>query len=312
MAEQREKTVSYRRAEWRIDHAASINLGMCISLALAKCKTVAERTVGRGNGQFVSLAAHKQDENTGHYLHLVVDTPGESASVVPADKRDATELKVSTALPPPNTDFMDGDAFIYVHHNDVCLCTTSTTDSTARYFLTELFRKSGIRRDATLFELTKVGNLDKIALLQSQGVREIELRGTIYKASADYTKRKGKPAGLLSRIARDFKAVLDVPHDVNHDALRIGLTFTIDRRFKGIAVGEKRLKDLAEATINDAEDDDEFVIETMLGQKITQTELFMKTVIPIESLGKSVDRDKAWKAVKSFYDQLDNSGALEG
>lgn len=311
MATQRDKTVSYRRAVWFNDNPASINLAMCVRDAAAKLTTVADRTIPRAGGQYVSLASIKTDGDGGHHLHLTVDTPGEAASIVPTDKTTSSELKVSTTAPPTDSEFMDGDAFVYVKLNDVCLCTTGTTDATVRYFLFKFFEKAKIRSDSTKFDLMKVANENKIAMLHRQGVREIEFWGTVYKATADYIKRKGQPVGLLSNLSREMKAVLGLQNDANHDALNVTLSFKIDRRRKGIALGEQRLENLAVAALSNLEEEDDFVIETGSGQKISPTEIFIKSTVAIDSLGKSVERDKAWKELKVFYNNLALSGALE-
>jgi hypothetical protein len=312
MADKRQKTVSYRRAQWVNEDPASINLAMCIRDAAAKLTTFADRTVARGGGQLVSLAAIDTDASKGHYLHIVADTPGEAASIVPTNEPRSTSINVSTAPPPDNADFMDGDAFLYVRGDDVCLCATSLTDAAVRFFLVEFFRKAKIRKDADRFELIKAANLNKIALVHHQGVREIEIKGTIFKATADYNKRKGQPVTMLSAVSRELKAVLNVPNDVNEDALNVMITLHADKRRKGIVLGEKRLEELSTSLLEHGEDDDDFVIVTKLGQKITQTELFMRAPASIARLGKSVERDDAWKEVKHFYDGLAASGALEG
>ncbi len=80
LVDKREKSISYRRAQWLVDDPASINLASCINQAAVKLTTVAERTVPRGNGRFVRLAMLKPDSKGGLYLHLTEDTPGELGS----------------------------------------------------------------------------------------------------------------------------------------------------------------------------------------------------------------------------------------
>jgi hypothetical protein len=280
MAEKREKTVSYRRAVW-VKGAHSINLEMCITEALNKCTSLSDRTVARGNGQLVRLAAAPEDGEGGRYLHLVVDTPGEAASVVPTNSR-AAELKVGTTPPPANMDFMDADAFAYVRGNHVCLCTTSMTDSTTRQFLADLFVRAKLRKDASEFDLLKVGDQSKLKIIQDEGVKEIDIKGTIYEATAHYNKRKGQAASLLGHLGKEVRAILGSANDVNDDALDVGLTLKIDhRRKKGISLGEKRLKSIAESLVENLEKGDDFSIITNNDRKITPDELFMKTIVEI-------------------------------
>jgi hypothetical protein len=306
----REKTVSYRRAEWLNDDPTSLNLGMCLKQAADTLKTVDERTIIRANGQQVRLVSMKPSKG-GHLLHFTADTPGEAASIVPKKAIIADEIQVGTAAPPADAEFMDGDAFLYVNQNDVCFCATGLRDSTIRHVLQDFFRLARIRKDADQFDLLKIANVNKVKLLQSQGVAEIELRSTLSVATVSYNRRKHQPQGILGAAAKQVKAILGKEHDVTSDALRVMLTIKSDKRRLGIALGEKRLKTLATSVINDQENDDEYVIITKGGQRIGPNEILMRSTVMIDAIGKSVQRDKAWKELYSFYETLASSGALE-
>jgi hypothetical protein len=303
--------VSYRRAEWFIEKPETINLGMCIAEAVKNCTTAASRTIKRGDDQEIRLAAILTDKGGGHYLHLIVDTPGESASVVPKAAPAVIAFSVGVTAPPAGQDFMDGDAFVYVLKNNVCLCTTGITDAAVRYFLANFFEVAKIRKDATSFDLIKVADVSKLALIESQGVQEIELRGTLYDATARYIHRNGQPVSLIREFAKQFRSVLGVPNDVNPDAIRVSINLVADKRRTGLALGEKRLQELAISAIEHLEKDDEFVIITKEGQRISNDEIFMKSAVKIEALGKSVSRDHAWNELQIFYAELAETGALE-
>lgn len=310
MPNKREKTVSYRRAEWLNDDPTSLNLGMCLKQATDKLKTVDERVIVRPNGQYVRLASLKPSRG-GFFLHFTADTPGEAASIVPKKSIAMDEIQVSTAAPPVDAEFMDGDAFLYVNGNDVCFCATVLRDSTIRQVLQDFFTLAAIRKDATQFDLIKIADINKVKLLQSQGVAEIELRSTLSLATVSFNRRKHQPQGVIGAAAKQLKAIFGSEHDVNSDALRVMLVIRSDKRRKGIALGEKRLKMLATNVINHQEDDDEYIIVTKGGQRIGPKEILMRSTVMIDSIGKSVQRDKAWKELYAFYEVLDSSGALE-
>jgi hypothetical protein len=124
MADQRKKTLSYHRAEFFVDDKGAINLGMCIKQATDKV-SVPNRFVQRPDGRTTRLAHFKTDEEKGCFLHLTVDTPGEHTSVVQKTLEDTVEIKVSTIPPPNDAEYMDGDAFLYVRGNNICLCATT-------------------------------------------------------------------------------------------------------------------------------------------------------------------------------------------
>ena len=102
MAEKKEKTVSYRRALW-VDGVRGIDLEWCIREAHAKLKTVDNLTIGYG-GTLTKSAKQKNvrpDGKSGLLLHLVTETPGESASVVPKVTTRSTDFDLKTEEPPP-------------------------------------------------------------------------------------------------------------------------------------------------------------------------------------------------------------------
>ena len=310
MAERRDKTLSYRRAEWVNANPASINLAQCIKQATDTLKSIDDRTIVRENGQHVKLLKIKADRQGGLSLHISIETPGESASVVPTVHATET-VDVSTAAPPPNTEFMDGDAFIYINGDHVCLCSTIIRDGAITYFLCELFAKADLRKDATMFALMKVADIDKVKLLNAQGVKEIQLRSTLFEASAHFHKRKNQTAGIIGATAKQIKSVLKKDHDVNNDAIRVILTLRTDGRSRGLQLGEERIEALAVDLLKNQEHDDDFIIVTKSGQRIGPHEIYMKATVSIKSIGKSVERDAAWKELSNFYKTLDAIGALE-
>src|SRR5439155_7178785 len=177
---QRQKSVSYGRAEW-FGHGAIPDLEKCLRQALAQLKTVSDRTIVR-DGRSAKIA--KTDDNTagGLFVHLATETPGEPASVVPKVAPTASALDLTTEQPPADGEWLDGDAFVYVNGDHVCLCTTALHEKSVSNFLRYLFEKAKLPRLYRDFELMKVADIGKVALMHKQGVRELEIRGSLYKA----------------------------------------------------------------------------------------------------------------------------------
>jgi hypothetical protein len=96
------------------------------------------------------------------------------------------------------------------------------------------------------------------------------------------------------------------------DGLRVMLTIKTDERFsKGVAIGEKKIEMLAADVVKNQEDYDDYRIITGTGQTISPTEIFVNNSVLIDSLGKSVKRDKAWDELSGFYKTLNKTGVLE-
>jgi hypothetical protein len=311
MADKREKSVSYRRAEWFAD-ASGLTLEKCIRDANKSLPTVDARTINR-SGQHTSVAKVQDVSSGGLYLHITADTPGEAASAVPKAKPGATVIDLKTEKPPPGSEWLDGDAFLYVKPDHVCMCSTGIRDGAIGYFLHELFKKAQLRKDSIRFELMKAADISKLRLLHSQGVKEFEIKATLYKATAEYEQRKTQVTGTLGLIGKHLKrAFLNKPNDVTSDGLRVMLTLKVDKRFaKAFSLGQKRIEALAADVVRNTEDHDEYVIVTKTGQKISPKEIFMSSKVLIDSEGKTVDRDKAWAECSHFFSLLKDSGAIE-
>ena len=181
---------------------------------------------------------------------------------------------------------MDGDAFLYVRDDNVCLCSTTIRDGAVTYYLQELLRKAALRKDATMFDLVKVADIDKVKMLKAQGVKEIKIRSTLFEASARYHQRKGQTLSIAGAAAKQLKAVLGKEHDVTNDALQVAIMVKTDERRKGMKLGEERIQALTPDLLNYQEEGDDFLIVTNLGQRIVPKEIYMKSIVTMKASGQ--------------------------
>jgi hypothetical protein len=134
----------------------------------------------------------------------------------------------------------------------------------------------------------------------------------MFQATADYEKRKAQAFGIPGAVAKQYRAFLGKPNDYTRDGLQVYLSLKSDHRFKKeFKLGEKRIEEIAADVVRNAEDHDDFVIVTKTGQKIGPKEIFVRKQVLIDSEGKTVDRDKAWRELSTFYKQLHDNGLLE-
>ena len=307
----RNKTLGYRRAEWIYDKPDMPTLESCIRDAFAALTTVEARRLWTGSKE-VKCLAYEMIKDGGVLLHISVDTPGEQASVVP--KGDDTSLQLDVAIldAPEQAEFMDGDAFVFVKKDHACLCLTGMHDAAFRIYLYEMFKKAKLRQDTQQFDLLKLADIDKIKMIHDEKIKEIELKASLYKASADYARRKNEAIGIIGGAAKIIRAFGTAPHDVTNDSLRVILTIKTDERSKEhLALGEKRIEDIAVDLLEHQEEGDEFKIITKKGRTISPKELYVKQGVDILVYGKSVDREDAWKKLRGFLISLENSGVLD-
>ena len=178
MAIQKEKTISYRRTVWF--DGAGTTLERCIRDAHAQLKSIDERTVGDG-GRLMRSAKQKENSPSGGVLlHLTAENPGASTSVVPHVPKTARSLDLKTEQPPSYGEWLDGDAFMLIKDDHICICTTDIRDRAIEYFFKELFRKAKIRQDSTRFQFQKNSrHKQNKALTLARSSRSRDIRCTL-------------------------------------------------------------------------------------------------------------------------------------
>jgi hypothetical protein len=206
---------------------------------------------------------------------------------------------------------MDGDAFLYVREDHVCMCCSGMRDGAIRLFLYGFFAKAKLGKHSNKFDLLKTPKVDKLRMLNSQGVKEIALRASVYQATAQYERRKANTSGVLRKIAAHILSVVGAEKEDFDDRLRVELVIKTDGRSrKNLRLGEQRIEDMATDVVKNLEKHDDFTITTNTGQQITADEIFVHEEALIDAYGKSVKRQKAWDALLDFHKSLKRSGAL--
>ena len=155
---QRAKTISYRRAEWFGQGSTAPPLENCLRQSLSQLKTIDERTIFRG-GQNAKVAKLQNAAPGGLLLHLATETPGEAASVIPKVTSTATEIDLRTQSPPNDGEWLDGDAFVLIHDNHVCLCTTALHETPSPHSLITSSRRRSCRDIIGIFFCLKPSTL---------------------------------------------------------------------------------------------------------------------------------------------------------
>jgi hypothetical protein len=108
MPDIKDKTISYRKAEWFIDHCGALNLGQCVKQACDRLTTVEDRSLYRSNRQKIKLASYQRRDDGSVLLHITAETPGEGASAIPHSAPTDKEVLVETVQPPDSKELMDG------------------------------------------------------------------------------------------------------------------------------------------------------------------------------------------------------------
>ena len=308
-----EKTLSYRRADWLETPSGSATLESFLKQALTKLQTVGHTAVARESGQVLSCAKREIRQRGGIFLHVTAITPGGEASVISSKDTDAApELDILTVTPPIDNEFVDGDVFLLVRKDSICVCSNAIRDGTIAHYFYKLFEKAKLTDQSTKFHIVNVADIDKVKFIQDHKLKSITLNASLYKASNDALKNAKRMRGAPGAVAKFLKALLGRDNDVNNDSINVHITIETDGRVrKHLSLGEHRLESWALDLVKNEQSDDSYTIVTADRQIIRPNELKMQKLCNIHVKGNSVDRECAWKELLDFYKDLCEKGAVE-
>ena len=304
MPARRDKTLHYRSAFWVHPEETGETLESYTRSATNALPTAEDRTVEHGEDHYIRCLRSRRRHGGGIFLHLTSDTPGEATTTVPKDL-SAADVDVGSAPPPPNSEFMDGDAFIFIRGDHVCFCTGVMREGALRHFLIGLFKNADLDENAGAFIFKKSADADKLAMIQAQGVKEIELNATVFAAAAHYAGRQSQPVGFLRSAARVLYSLRDEDNEDRQDNLMLTVSIRADGRVKtNPHLGYERLEDVAEQMLEKYEEGDSFTIVTKDKQKITASKVFLQKPVSIPSAANTVSREPVWQELLTYYQEL--------
>lgn len=310
MKTRRDKTLHYRRAEWT--NNGSFTFEECLGEAYRALNDVEDRTIMRANGQCIRWLKKREPHSGGIFVHIAADTPGEEASVIPIPKKGTAEADVYTASAPSDAEYMDADAFLYVVGNHVAICLTGWRESTVAQFIFDIFEKAELADEKMQFELIKVANTKTLAMLRKEGVKEIDLRASLFKATVEYENRKTSTSGILRAVGKHIGAIFKDEEAPLDAGLRVAVTISTDKRVRQhTALNSKRIQKMAVDVFKNSTSSDDFVIVTNAGNRIGSDDVSIREIVEIESQGKSVRRDKTWERLEVFFKRIRRDGFLE-
>jgi hypothetical protein len=311
MSKERSRTLFYRRVAWI--NGASDSLEKHLSKAHDTLVSTHDRTFTHGDGEIQGLIVEKR--NKGLFVHLASYTPHQPTSLVPFPSRAKSE-DTSPEPPPDKHNYLEGDIFFLVSGNHLVLCPSGARESVALSYINHTLRKTGMEKLILRFSIESVAKIDKVKLLQQEGVKKVSLNASLYEATMEYTERKTTKMTLLHGVAEEILALF--AKDKNKELQEIGemenlsvkLEISFDSRKKGGTLGQERLEKTARMLIADDEDQG-FSIVTGNGKRLTADEIRISDKVMLAPHGTSVFRSSARDALEQYLSDLKESGMLE-
>lgn len=304
----KQRTLTYRRADWFVA-TAPVTLEQLLRNALRRLATVTSTRIQRADDSVVEIAHRRLNGVEPLYLHVCVHTPGEGASAIPSgDAVEEVDLEVVPA--PDGADFLDGDAMLLVHGNDVALCTSNMHEAAVVKYLRDLIEQSNQGRDFHSFELLKVANRDVLARLLAGGVRKITLdvhafQETLERASH---RHRGVFEAVRDGASEVFNALIsrDEPAEevMARSNLQAAVVISADMRQHNGA--EVVAGEVAQNVLDSFESG--YQIETVSGIKITPEEVAVRERFSFPADGKTVRYRAVWRRLAEFYNSIRAEG----
>lgn len=312
MAEQKLRTLSYRRATW-FSGAPSKSLREILKTALGKFSTVASTKIVRADDSVIKIVHRRAKADEPIYIHISLYTPGEGASTVPvADALEEVDLGVVAA--PEGREFLDGDAMLLINGNDVIICTSNIHENTAVQYLRDLVASSKQGKDDHSFDLLKIANREIVGKLIKEGVKKITLDAHAFSESLRPTGDDNKSlfSSAKAGMTRLLNALVGQDADADEVSERAEVEAAITIR------ADLRRRDGAEVVAAESAErvldlfDSGYEIETVSGIKITPDEIAVRRRLSFPSDGKTVKYRPVWTALAKFYNSLLADGVNVG
>lgn len=195
-----QKPIHYVRATYNVNTAPSKPLEQLVRSAMTKLGSMAQTEIAMGSLGVVGIRHRATASNDPLCLAIGAGVPGEKMTTMglkvttPADVDHATQA-------PANRAFKLSEAFVLIDQNDVLLITEgSFRVATVAGYLRELISKAALRAGDVAFELRKVTNQNKKKVLEDEGIKELRLNTTMYRATQELDGQSNGAVTVSSRL----------------------------------------------------------------------------------------------------------------
>jgi hypothetical protein len=304
------RTMYYRRAHWLGVNNVE-NLQTLVDRIHHRLNTTQSRTLLHKDGQLQGINISHRGRPRCSLIHVAYYVPRQPTSLVPDPAPIANGNTVERA-PPDRHSFMDGDIFLLLRENDIVLCNSGAREGAAKAYLAGILSAGGVE---DVFEVEQVADVDKVELVQREGVKSIRLSSSVFKATTDRIQRETKKTRLMGVLADEIMRLYAAQEEANlddlakYENLQVKLEISFDSRKKGGELAAGKLDEAAQGLLN--EDDKGFVIVTKEGNALTSDDIKVKKVVEVDDHGNSVSCEHAWREMLIYYGELRAAGVVE-
>ncbi len=304
------RTLEYRRARFV---APGQNLEELTRQAWGQFPTHLDRGVPRTDRSIVTGMKEQDQRGSGFALHCARYYDRQGVGTIPM--APAAQVDLGERQPDADENFLNADFFALIRGNHVVCLNCGRNGGALRSYLSGLFKKAGMAREAQMFELTRVGNPNALAIIERVGVKSIDMKVDISEATAVelIEVEGGGGFGQIAKraIGEAFRSL--TARDAELRQLRQAeqgtVTVSINVRKGDLSAARDGLDHLA-GEIAEDENADGYVINLRDGAVIKPDEVSVKKAVKIEAHANSVSVFQAWDELRTYMEELEENGQL--
>lgn len=305
------KTLEYRRARFLDDGQ---NLEKLVRQAWGMYETQADRTITVGGDRSTTGLRCYDFRAVGFAVHCGRYIDGQGVGTIPT--APAAEVDIGEQAPLPGENFLNSDLMAIFKDNHVICMNCGRNGGSLRIFFQQLFRKAGFDDASRQFELARIANPDKVAIIQARGVKRFDLEMDIADATAAVLINGAAPVGawgsMVSGISGALQAITGRDKTVEQirQAEKGSVKLSINIPKGDLNVAKHGLAQLSEEIVEDEEAED-YVIHLFGGETIKLKEVSVRTQVQLEAAANSVSVYQAWEAMQAYMVELGENGQLD-
>ena len=306
------RTIHYQRLH-REEGASTTLLSEVLRDCLVPMPDAGDTRISMAD-DLLAEAMHRRETSNEVYLHVATWAQGQPASTVP-HRSGSAQVDLNELPPPPSSDFLDGDGMILVRGDDCFLLPSRLTVSTLKRYLYRLIMLAGDDFNVPLpsylsnFQLVDAGDLDILSQLKADPLDQIDLQLGAY--DEDIGETMGWERNIGQRLRQTVSEMFfddDVSQQLFQQAanVRSKLNIKLGRRQSIGRLEPEAMLDTAAMLL----EDDDVVLITRSGKRITRDSVAVRTKVYLQPAGKSVSYLDAWQAMARYRSELADSGVI--
>lgn len=315
MADAFKRTLTYRRAQWGAHGAGSgpPDLARYVSAFVHDRVAAGDRQIESPDGRISILnrcdPAPALNGRPGFYGEFISFSPDKAAEIAPLDLLHQPSVDIESLRLEKGKSFVDGRLFFLAYQRDIILAPHALVRETSfTNYLNEALRPSHLP-EGSWFILRKVARTDKIRAVQTEGVREVDLKMGLYNETLQLVDpSRSRWSSEIKNLLRSVVQTEASRSGVLQQAdLEVDLALKLRGRIEPVEA--QALGRIAQEVIETEEEYYEIVLKNKV--RIRPNEMIHSRPALITGRHGRIDHTSAWQAMYQYAYDLSDIGALD-